>query len=171
MNYDRKMDSAALETFLADHGIGYSKIEHPPVMTCEEARAILPENRDGFDTKNLFLRDKKGARHVLAVIGHECQADLKALAKLLGVQSVSFASPDRLKQCLGVEPGSVTLMGLVHAPDHAVEVLIDEDVWSAPAIRCHPLRNTASLVIAHAGIEAFLQATGHVPRVLTIPRR
>lgn len=155
--------------FLDSHSIAYQRFDHPAVFTCEEAlelRMPMP----GKDTKNLFLRDKKGKRHFLVTVGHEKQVDLKALTDVLQVQQgLSFASPERLKERLGVEPGSVTIFGLVNDKDHRVEVIIDQAVWNADAICAHPLVNTATLVISHAGLETFLQATGHTAKVLDVP--
>ena len=70
---------------------------------------------------------------------------------------------------LGVEPGSVTVLGLIHDTENAVEVYIDRDVWNAPLWRCHPLVNTATLVIPRQGIERFFEHTGHKPRVIDLP--
>lgn len=154
--------------FLEQHGIRYQRFDHPAVFTCEESAEKCPP-MPGLHTKNLFLRDKKGKRHFLVVVGHGKQARLKELADLLDVQSISFGSPERLREHLGVEPGSVTLLGLVNDPEHRVEVILDEDVWQAEMIGCHPLVNTATLVIPHAGVEKFLAATGHTHRVLKVP--
>jgi Ala-tRNA(Pro) deacylase len=155
--------------FLDDHGITYEKFDHPAVFTVEESNA-LDMKIPGKHTKNLFLRDKKGKRHILVTVAHEKQVDLKALAEALNVQqNLSFASPERLKQHLGVTPGSVTLLGLVNDTAHAVEFVIDQDVWDAEAVGCHPLTNTATLVVPHAGIEAFLTATGHQPKIIRTP--
>lgn len=155
-------------SFLDSHGISYQRFDHPAVFTCEQANELrmpIP----GKDTKNLFLRDEKGKRHFLVTVGHEKQVDIKTLKKVFDVQKLSFASPDRLKTYLGVDPGSVTLLGLVNDAAHAVEVFIDEAVWSANAVCCHPLVNTATLCISHEGIEKFLRATGHEWRVVNIP--
>ena len=105
-------------------------------------------------------------------VGHEKQVDLKALAAALGVQqNLSFASPDRLKKYLGVEPGSVTLLGLMNDTDHVVSFWIDEDIWNAESIQCHPLVNTATLVIPKKDLERFFEITGHAVHSLTIPTR
>jgi Ala-tRNA(Pro) deacylase len=69
---------------------------------------------------------------------------------------------------LGVEPGSVTLLGLVNDTTHAVELYIDADVWGAPSIHAHPLRNDATLVLSHADVARFLAATGHQARIVTV---
>jgi Ala-tRNA(Pro) deacylase len=49
-------------------GIQYEVFEHPPVFTAEEAAlhwAAIP----GAAVKNLFLRNKKGDRHYLVILG------------------------------------------------------------------------------------------------------
>ena len=156
--------------FLAQHSIAYERCDHPAVFTCEEAEKLVP-NLPGGNTKNLFLRDKAGKRHVLAVVPHEKNVDLKTFAAAIGMKGVSFASPERLLNHLGVTPGAATLLGLVTDGDHAVEVVIDEKLWKADALLCHSLVNTATLVISHAGIETFLKATGHEAKVMDIPGR
>ena len=55
--------------FLQQNGIAYQRVEHPPVYTCEEAERLVPF-LSGAHTKNLFLRDAKGRRHVLVVVDH-----------------------------------------------------------------------------------------------------
>ena len=56
--------------FLEGHGIPYERVDHPPVSTVEEAERLVPA-MPGAHTKNLFLRDEKGRRHFLIVVGHE----------------------------------------------------------------------------------------------------
>lgn len=155
--------------FLEENKIEYQRFDHPPVYTCEEAERLCPD-MPGASIKNLFLRDKDGKRHFLAVVGYEKSVDLKQLKELLGVSGLSFASEERLKKYLGVEPGSVTLLGLINDPDHAVEVLIDQQLWGQ-AFQCHPLVNTATLVISAEGIEHFLKKTGHSYQLIEIPER
>ena len=65
---------------LDDLGIAYERVDHPPVFTVEEATALVPPIA-GTRTKNLFVRDKKGRRHVLITIAHEKAADLKTLVE------------------------------------------------------------------------------------------
>jgi Ala-tRNA(Pro) deacylase len=49
--------------------------------------------------------------------------------------------------------------------------VFDEPLWAAEALLFHPLVNTSTLVIPHAGIERFLRATNHSWRVIDIPTR
>lgn len=155
-------------SFLEEHQISYQRFDHPPVFTCEEARRLLP-HFPGAETKNLFLKDKKGKRHFLVVFGYEKSIDLKRLGQELHVKSLSLASAERLTRFLGLEPGSVTILGVVHDRESLVEVLIDRDLYEKEAWGCHPLVNTSTLLMARTDILRVLDLTGHVPRVLDLP--
>ncbi len=161
---------AVIEEQLEAWGIEFQKVKHPPVYTYAEAEQKVPA-LPGAHTKNLFLRDRKGRRHVLVVVRGDKRVDLGALARLLNADKLGMASRARLQNYLGVEPGAVTLLALVNDVEKAVEVVMDRDVWSAQALQCHPLVNTATLVIARADIERFLEKTGQVWRVVDVPSR
>lgn len=159
-----------IEQQLTDWGIEYEKAEHPPVFTCAEAEENVPP-LPGAHIKNLFLRDRKGRRHFLLVVACEKRVDLKELAQVLAVDKLGMASSERLQKHLGVEPGAVTLLALVNDREKAVELVVDAEVWAAEALKCHPLVNTATLVIARNGIERLLEKTGHLLQVVEVPSR
>ena len=155
--------------FLEEKNISYQRFDHPAVFTCEEADRLCPK-MPGAGIKNLFLRNKDGKRHFLVVVGKNKSLDLKSLREILGVAGLSFASEDRLQKYLQLTPGSVTLLGLMNDPQHAVEVIIDEEL-RGQALQCHPLINTATLVISAEDVEKFLRATGHEARFINLPVR
>jgi Ala-tRNA(Pro) deacylase len=157
-----------LDAFLREHGIRTARHSHPPVMTVEESERLVPK-LPGAKTKNLFLRDKKGARHFLVTVRHDLAVDLNALGSALAAGRLGFASPERLARHLGVTPGSVSLLALVNDAAGAVEFVIDRALWDAPAVQAHPLVNDATMVIAHAELGRFFAATGHAPRVIDLP--
>ena len=154
--------------FLAEHDIEYERHDHPAVFTCEEAERLVP-SLPAAKTKNLFVRDRKGRHHFLVVVGYEKVVDLKALSSLLGVNKLGLSSPERLRRYLGVDPGSVTILGLANDLNKEVEIIMDECLWGSRAFRCHPLVNTSTLVISRENIQRFLNATGHMIRILEIP--
>jgi Ala-tRNA(Pro) deacylase len=159
------MDLAA---FLAAHGIAPACHPHAPVMTVAESERLVPP-LPGAKTKNLFLRDRKGARHFLVTVPHALAVDLAALGGALAAGRLGFASPERLQRHLGITPGSVSLLALVNDAAHAVEFVIDRTLWSAVAVQAHPLRNDATMILVHADLARFLAATGHAPRVIDVP--
>lgn len=158
-----------IHNFLQENGIEYLSFEHPAVYTCEEADRLCPE-MPGVGTKNLFLRDKDGKRHFLVVVGKNKNVDLKKLKEMFGVSKLGFASEERLQKYLGLKPGSVTLLGVINDTAGAVEVFIDAEIWNKP-LQCHPLVNTATLVIEPEGIKCFLEKTGHEAKVIEVPGR
>lgn len=141
-------------------GIEYEKYEHEAMFTVEQADAIGADIH-GVKTKNLFLRDRKGSRHFLVIAEAHAQVDLKKIAGLVGEAKLGFASPERLKKYLGVEPGSVSLFALVNDSDGSVEVLIDKTLLNADKIGFHPNVNTETVVVRTKDIDTFLAHTGH----------
>ncbi|HEX8013054.1 MAG TPA: prolyl-tRNA synthetase associated domain-containing protein [Casimicrobiaceae bacterium] len=162
------MTTIDIDAFLRDHGIVAARHEHPAVMTVEESERLVPP-LPGAKTKNLFLRDKKGARHFLLTVPAERAVDLSALGAALAVGRLGFASAERLHKHLGIAPGAVSLLALVNDGDGAVEYVIDRSLWEASAVQAHPLVNTATLILSHADLKRFLAATGHTPRVIDVP--
>ena len=167
---DASPNAMDLATFLAHHRIEAHRFEHPPVMTVEESERLVPR-LPGAKTKNLFLRDKKGARHFLVTVPHTVAVDLIALGEQLGVGRLGLASAERLMKHLGVTPGSVSLLALVNDTAQAVEFVIDRQLWDADAVHAHPLVNDATMVIPRAQLERFLAATGHSVRIIEVPGR
>jgi Ala-tRNA(Pro) deacylase len=153
---------------LHDSGIPFTRYDHPPVATCEEA-AIHLRGVEGVGSKNLFLRNKKGDRHFLVTVREDKRVDLAGLSELLGVGRVSFASPDRLGRYLGVKPGAVTILALINDTTSAVTAFVDRELWTAAAIQCHPMENTATLVMCPRDIERFLTSRGCSVTVVDLP--
>jgi Ala-tRNA(Pro) deacylase len=159
-----------LTAFLAHHSIDAKRFEHLPVMTVEESKRLVP-GLPGTKTKYLFLRDKKGMRHILVSVPHDLAVDLNSLGLMLGAGRLGFASPERLRKYLGIAPGSVSLLALVNDSAHAVEFVLDRRLWEADAVQAHPLVNTATMVIPHGQLERFLAATGHAAQIVDVPGR
>lgn len=167
VNLVARMDTRQLLEFLDHHRIRYEYHEHVAVYTSQQARDLI-EPLPGVSAKNLFLRDKKGKRHFLLTVYDKKTVNLKALAASQGITGLSLASPERLMTYLGVTPGAVSLMALVNDPNGQVEVLIDQDLWSADSLQAHPLVNNATLVIPLEGIKTFLSVSHYMPRFIKI---
>ncbi len=161
----------ALYSLLDQLAIPYQRIDHAPVFTCEEASRLLPKlpKLPAAKTKNLFLRDPKSERLFLVVTPEESRIDLKALAAALGVKRLSFGSPERLESVLGLTPGSVTLLAMVRDREKAVELVVDETIWQAERVQCHPLVNTATLLIRLDDVRRLLAHLGREATVMRLP--
>ena len=141
-------------------GIAYERYDHPPVFTGDDAAqhwAAIP----GRGVKNLFLRNKKGNRHYLVILPIEKEADLRRFVKAIGDDRLSFGSPERLAEHLGLTPGSVSPFGLLNDPTHRVRVFVDAELRAAERLIFHPNLNAHSLTIAPADLDRFFASTGH----------
>ena len=148
-------------------GIAQRTVEHPPVFTVEEAKA-LRGSLPGHHIKNLFLRNKK--EEMWLVVALEDRAiDLKRLGEALGAGRLSFGSPERLRRVLGVEPGSVTPFALVNDETQVVRLALDRGLTEGGPINAHPLVNTMTTAIASADLLRLFAATGHAPLWLDFP--
>ena len=159
----------ALYSLLDRLAIPYQRIDHAPVFTCEEASTLLPD-LPAARTKNLFLRDPKSERLFLVVSPEESRVDLKGLAARLRVKRLSFGSPERLAAVLGLTPGSVTLLAMMRDTEHVVELVVDESIWQAEQVLCHPLVNTATLIIRLEDVRRLLSHLGREALVMSLPR-
>jgi Ala-tRNA(Pro) deacylase len=135
--------------------IGYARREHPAVFTVEQAQ-LYDQDLPGAHCKNLFLRDKKGRRYFLAIFAAESALDLKTLGERMGVGGLSFASPERLREMLGVEPGAVGPLALIHDSASAVEVWVEAGLRGASYVGFHPNVNTTTLTIPMRDFECYL---------------
>ncbi len=150
--------------FMDANQFEYERLEHPAVFTCEEANRYNA-GIEAVHTKNLFLCDKKKRHFFLVVTACEKTVRLDSLAARLDVSHLRFASEENLEKFLGVGKGAVTMMGLVNDSDHRVALWIDREIWGGERFLCHPLVNTATLVLSKTELERFFELTGHEPNL------
>jgi len=110
--------------------------------------------------KNIFFRNHKGDRHYLVILEHLRQLDIHDLEKRLRQGKLTFASDQRLKKFLGVEPGSVSPFGLINDRERHVHLFIDEKLGEFERLAFHPNVNTASVVVLKSDFLKFLDYTG-----------
>ena len=147
--------------FLDALSIPYKRTDHACTMTmeeCNEIDAVLGV----VICKNLFLCNRQKTRFYLLMMPGEKKFKTKELSAQIGSSRLSFADADAMLQYLDIEPGSVSIMGLMNDTGHAVQLLIDEDVLAGEYLGCHPCVNTSSLKLRTQDvIGKFLPATGH----------
>jgi len=152
---------------LGELGIAFERFEHPPVATAEEGERHW-SGISATHSKNLFLRNQKGDRHYLLIVVHSKRVDLRAVATQIGDGKLSFGSPERLRQHLGVTPGSVSPFGLIHDPEKRVRVFLDRELASAERVSFHPNINTVTLTLSRSDFQRFLAACGHAVRYVDV---
>ncbi len=141
---------------LDDLGLNTSTMHHEAVFRVGEGEGIK-DQLPGAHTKNLFLKDDKGQLWLISAEQHT-QVNLKVLPKTIGSGRLSFGSPERLYDALGVTPGSVTALALINDPDHKVIFLLDKALADAEIVNFHPLTNTATTALSQADFRAFLKS-------------
>lgn len=146
---------------LEQTGIESTTVAHPAVFTVEVARKYR-EGMTGAFTKNLFVRDKKGAMWLIVAI-ESATVDLRAVAESLGHKRFSFGSPQRLMHYLGVIPGSVTPFGVVNDLEGHVRVALDEGLRAFDIWNFHPLVNSMTTTLRAEDMLRFLDEVGHPP--------
>jgi Ala-tRNA(Pro) deacylase len=156
-----------LLNYLASLSIETATVEHPPLHTVEDSKALRGDIPGGH-TKNLFVKDKKN-RLFLLVSGETTAIDLKRVHEKIGAQGrVSFGSADLLEEVWGVRPGAVTPFGAINDEAGKVRVVLDEAMMRHERLNFHPLVNTRTTGLASADLVKFLRATGHEPLVVAL---
>jgi len=151
-----------LFAYLDSLGIAHKTVIHPPVFTVGEGRELRGAIGGGH-TKNLFLRDKKGAVFLVVAL-ENAVIELKSLHRLLGATGrFSFGSPELMRELIGVEPGSVTPFSVINDKTSRVTVVLDAAMMEYEVLNYHPLVNTGTTTISREGLLKFLEATGHKP--------
>jgi Ala-tRNA(Pro) deacylase len=147
-------------------GIAHTTVKHPPLFTVQQSRALRGKIPGGH-SKNLFLRDNKGALYLVVAL-EDAAIELKRLHLRLGAGRFSFGSADLLREVLGVEPGAVTPFGALNDSAQRVTVVLDAAMMEHAVLNYHPLVNTMTTAIARDDLVKFLDSTGHPPRIVRV---
>lgn len=147
-------------------GLPHTVHTHPAVFTVAESQKIDAEI-PGAHTRNMFLKDKKGALF-LVTLRHDTMIDLKKLSDVLGAGRFSFGSPERLWDNLGVRPGSVTPFAIINDTAHAVTLVLEEGMMAEDVVNFHPLVNTMTVGLHPNDFLKFLAAIKVTPRIVDL---
>jgi Ala-tRNA(Pro) deacylase len=159
MDHDLPTSPDSLLDLFRQLGISYVLYEHEAVFSVAESEK-LDRELDGTPCRNLFLRDKK-KNMFLVVAANETAVDLKKLQDVLDCGRLSFGSPDRLWQYLGVRPGSVCPFSVINDTNHQVQVILDAGMMQSDRVCYHPLLNTMTVSLTPEELLRFFDHTGH----------
>ena len=147
--------------FLDSLQIHYQRTDHERadnMEACNEIDAVLGV----LMCKNLFLCNRQKTNFYLLMMPGDKKFKTKELSSQIHSARLSFAGEDAMLKYLDIEPGAVSIMGLMNDKDKEVTLLIDEDVLRDEYIGCHPCVCTSSLKIRTEDlVNKFLPATGH----------
>ena len=152
--------------FLDELGIEYFRTDHKPannMEACNEIDAVLGV----LICKNLFLCNRQKTKFYLLMMPGDKKFKTKELSSQINSSRLSFAGPDDMLKYLDIEPGAVSIMGLMNDKEKEVQLLIDEDVLEGEYIGCHPCVCTSSLKMKTEDIvKKFLPAVGHEAEIV-----
>ena len=127
-----------------------------------EACNVIDAVLDVLICKTLFPCNRQKSAFYLLMMPGGKKVRTKELSAQIHSSRVSFADPEDMLKYLDIEPGAVSIMGLMNDRERKVRLLIDEDILSDEYIGCHPCVCTSSLKIKTKDVlERFLPATGH----------
>jgi len=134
---------------LDELGVDFVRTDHPEepatsMEVCEKVDAILGVRI----CKNLFLCNRQKTNFYLLVMPGDKPFKTKELSGQLGISRLSFGEPKFMEEFMDLQPGSVSVLGLMNDHDRRVRLLIDEDVLGEEQFGCHPCMNTSSIRFA-----------------------
>ncbi|MDA9748689.1 prolyl-tRNA synthetase associated domain-containing protein [Pelagibacteraceae bacterium] len=130
---------------LKEKGVKFEIYNHEPLFTVEDSEKLRGKI-DGFHTKNLFLKNKKG-EFFLFSCEENARVNLKFFSKSIEAKNLSFANENYLKKYLGIEPGSVSPYALLNDKENKVNFYLDEMLFKSETINYHPLINTTTISV------------------------
>lgn len=149
-------------------GISYQRTDHDRADNMEACN-VIDAVLGVLICKNLFLCNRQQTAFYLLMMPGDKKFKTKELSAQIGSARLSFAGPEDMLRYLDIEPGAVSVMGLMNDQNHAVQLLIDEDVLKGEYIGCHPCVCTSSLKMKTDDlIRVFLPATGHSFRTVVL---
>ena len=161
------MDDARSRLFerLRELEVDIEVVPYPEAATVEEGKRLRGLMVGTF-TKNLLLRDKKGALYLIAV--HEDRAlELRTLHTLLGATGrLGFAPAERMAEVLGVTPGGLTPLAVINDNAGIVTVVLDASLLESEQVNFHPLHNSESIGLRPSELVAFIRSCGRDPIVV-----
>lgn len=157
----RQMKEIRVYDLLDSLEIEYERVDHEHADTmeaCSEIEKVLNINV----CKNLFLCNRQKTNYYLLMMPGYKPFKTKELSSQINSARLSFASPEDMQKYLDIQPGSVSIMGLMNDKEHKVQLLVDEDVLEEAYVGCHPCINTSSLKLETEDVfHKFLDAVQH----------
>lgn len=164
------MTEQELYEFLDGNSLAYQRFEHPAVYTVAQANEHLMD-APGARTKNLFICDEKKQHYYILWVQSDKKIHFNRLGRQQKLGKPRFGSPEKLREYLGLTPGSVSILALVNDPEKRVSILVDKALWQFDSFQCHPLVNTSTLVLSREDTQRFFELTGHEYQLIDVPAK
>ena len=147
--------------FLDKLNIPYQRVDHDEATTMEVC-AEIDKALQATICKNLFLCNRQKTDFCLLMMPGDKPFKTKELSSQINSARLSFASPEDMEKYLDIQPGAVSVMGLMNDTDNHVKLLVDEDILQGEYLGCHPCVSTSSMRLKTTDIFGpFLEAVHH----------
>jgi Ala-tRNA(Pro) deacylase len=142
--------------------IRYERVDHEPADNMEACATVDKILKPAVICKNLFLCNTQKTNFYLLMIREDKKFKTKEISKQINSARLSFAPSEYMEEYLDIEPGAVSVLGLMNDTENHVKLLIDEDVLNEEYLGCHPCVNTSSLRLKMSDVlDKFLGAVHH----------
>lgn len=152
---------------LSELAIPYETIFHPPAFTTEEANQYI-EGKEGVRTKSLFLTNRKKTAYYLLIMDDSKRLDIIKFQENVGNKRLSLASPTKLMEKLGVEPGTVSIFGIMNNHEKDVQIYFDADIITEEIMSFHPNFNEMTLFLKTSDDLRFIEELGYTSHAVTL---
>lgn len=95
---------------LESNNIQYQALEHEPTPTCEDSARVRGTSMDQGAKALICMADKKP---LLIVLPCSQKLDVKLFKQRFGVKDLRFASPDEIKDLIGLQIGAIPPLGVI----------------------------------------------------------
>lgn len=104
--------------------VPYKEYYHDPILSYADAeRQRHTQGWHGIESKNVFLKDKKGNFYVYVTTADK-KVDFETIKQITG-EKCSLATHEEVKNVINCVPGCVTPFGF---PEH-VQIIVDKDIY------------------------------------------
>jgi len=139
-----------ITSLLDQHKIEYQVVEHPPVITCDDAANVRGTSPDQGAKALICIADKSP---ILVVLPCSHRLDLKGFKKLFHIKDLRLASPSEVLQLTGLEVGSIPPIGpALDLPTYCTQQLLIE-----PQICFNAGSHTTSILMSPADYQTIVQ--------------
>lgn len=148
--------------------INYERVENDYIITMEECYEVNKVLNTKI-IKTLFFTNRKKDKFFIYIGDENSSVNTKALAKLLKVDSISFASTTLLKEHLHAQPGSASILSLIYDTENKIVPIIDNKIINRSTIGlCAGIASSQMKIKTKDLIDIFLPYINHQPIVVNL---
>ena len=136
--------------------IDYTKIEHPPLFSCEDNEKYNIKI-NALICKILFIHNSNKSQYYIVILPLEKKIDFKYIQNLLSETRLSFGDKKVLEEKLGIKTGSVSIFNIINQKYNDIIYILDKDILKYEKVGFHPNINTQTLIFDSKEIIKILE--------------